>query len=157
MQWITMQLLSALSNWYVHLTYTTWKRIVLKSTSMAMGGSSLERSEIRFDLKRGIKYSFWNGDILLQVGDVGCVICNSAVHVHSPILKLSEWMHIIVNRCKSQLLINFLFTLYTCILFLFRFSLLGLPMNTQTFLIDWIQWSSKSLLRRADKFITDWF
>lgn len=34
----------------------------------------------------------------------------------SPILKLCEWMHIIVNRCRSQLLINFLFSLYTCIL-----------------------------------------
>lgn len=34
----------------------------------------------------------------------------------SPILKLCEWMNIIVNRCRSQLLINFLFSLYTCIL-----------------------------------------
>lgn len=36
---------------------------------------------------------------------------------HSPILNIS--MQIIVNRCRSQLLMNFLFSLYTCIFKLF--------------------------------------
>lgn len=60
-----------------------------------------------------------------------CSWCKSSMHnaVHSPILTLSEWMHIIVNRCKSQLLINFLFSLYTCILFYVRFFLRQTPIN----------------------------
>lgn len=44
------------------------------------------------------------------------VVVSVMMNECSPILKLCEWMHIIVNRCISQLLINFLFSLYTCIL-----------------------------------------
>lgn len=69
---------------------------------------------------------------------------------HSPILKLS-WMHIIVNRWKSQLLINFLFSLYTCILC----SVLDTDsMNSNPGFIDWMQWSSKSVLRWVNT--SDW-
>lgn len=51
----------------------------------------------------------WYGKVMIPV--VGVMM-----NERSPILKLCEWMHIIVNRCRSQLLINFLFSLYTCIL-----------------------------------------
>lgn len=40
------------------------------------------------------------------------------VEVHSPLLNISMQI-IIVNRCRSQLLMNFLFSLYTCIFRLF--------------------------------------